>query len=553
MSGTSTPISDEADSNTSMEEDRELLLQSTAMNTIEPEDNGIAAMEPARKTGAGERVRREEVTSYVWFMSSLLFDMFQTRMLIHPWFVWRSIGGVLVGIGSDLGRTLSDGNKELITSATTAGAFVGGIGAGVISDKIGRKMLLSIADVAFILGAVMQATAHSLGKMTAGRAVLGLGVGMASCVCPLLISELAPTHLRGRLVTVNAVAITFGQVLAYTIGAIFEHSQAGWRWMSGFCAIPAIIQLGALFFLPDSPRQLVVRNRISSATAALRKIYSQDTPAQIEDMVADLQKEAHGNALLLGTSPTIVRVRRKSYKLSRKNPYPTTFSFNTLIYYSATLFASMGFSNPIAVGLIISGTNFIGTLFALKYIDSIGRRRILTMTVPGMALGLLLAAMSFYYLTIHTKGRLDPNADYSSTWTGLVLFSMVFYIFAYAIGIGAIPWLQSELFGIAYRGIGTSISTGCNWASNLLIASTYLTLVDAITPSGAFGLYGGTPTISICIVGWIFVILCYPETAGLDIEEVQVIFEKDFGIEASERLRVEKGDRQRLEEQSWDH
>ena len=230
-------------------------------------------------------------------------------MLIHPWFVWRSIGGVLVGIGSDLGRTLSDGNKELITSATTAGAFVGGIGAGVISDKIGRKMLLSIADVAFILGAVMQATAHSLGKMTAGRAVLGLGVGMASCVCPLLISELAPTHLRGRLVTVNAVAITFGQVLAYTIGAIFEHSQAGWRWMSGFCAIPAIIQLGALFFLPDSPRQLVVRNRISSATAALRKIYSQDTPAQIEDMVADLQKEAHGNALLLGSQSVSTRLR----------------------------------------------------------------------------------------------------------------------------------------------------------------------------------------------------------------------------------------------------
>ena len=157
-------------------------------------------------------------------------------------------------------------------------------------------------------------------------------------------------------------------------------------------------------------------------------------------------------------SPTIVRVRRKSYKLSRKNPYPTTFSFNTLIYYSATLFASMGFSNPIAVGLIISGTNFIGTLFALKYIDSIGRRRILTMTVPGMALGLLLAAMSFYYLTIHTKGRLDPNADYSSTWTGLVLFSMVFYIFAYAIGIGAIPWLQSELFGIAYVRPESSVS-----------------------------------------------------------------------------------------------
>ena len=125
-------------------------------------------------------------------------------------------------------------------------------------------------------------------------------------------------------------------------------------------------------------------------------------------------------------------------------------SFNTLMYYSATLFASVGFKNPTAVGLVVSGTNFIGTLLALKYIDTIGRRRILTLTVPGMVVGLSLAALSFYYLTVNTGGRLDPTASYSRLWSGLVLFSMIFYVFAYATGIGNVPWQQAELFSIVY-------------------------------------------------------------------------------------------------------
>jgi SP family myo-inositol transporter-like MFS transporter 13 len=119
-------------------------------------------------------------------------------------------------------------------------------------------------------------------------------------------------------------------------------------------------------------------------------------------------------------------------------------------YYSATLFASIGFRNPTAVGLIVSGTNFLGTLFALKYIDIIGRRRILTWSVPGMVIGLLLASISFHFLTINTGGVLDPSADYPSAWSGLVLFSMVFYVLSYATGIGNLPWQQSELFPISY-------------------------------------------------------------------------------------------------------
>lgn len=131
---------------------------------------------------------------------------------------------------------------------------MGGLAAGVASDKLGRKWLLGGADAFFVLGSVLQAVAHNMGTMVAGRWIIGLGVGMASCVCPLLISELAPTHLRGRLVTINVLGITFGQVVAYGIGAAFENSAGGWRWMCGICAIPGGIQL----------RMLWVRSKLSS-------------------------------------------------------------------------------------------------------------------------------------------------------------------------------------------------------------------------------------------------------------------------------------------------
>jgi SP family myo-inositol transporter-like MFS transporter 13 len=132
---------------------------------------------------------------------------------------------------------------------------------------------------------------------------------MASCVCPLLISELAPTHLRGRLVTINVVAITFGQVVAYAIGAAFERTHGGWRWMSGLCAIPAGIQIAALFYLPDSPRQLIVRDRLVEATNALRKIYPKETPQQLEAKVAGLREEVRAQALILGSQPLTRRIK----------------------------------------------------------------------------------------------------------------------------------------------------------------------------------------------------------------------------------------------------
>ncbi|TEB32804.1 hypothetical protein FA13DRAFT_1731329 [Coprinellus micaceus] len=455
------------------------------------------------------------------------------------------ISGALVTIGSDLGpEALSNSQKELITSATTLGALLGGLAAGIVSDWTGRRIVLGFADIIFIGGAVAQAVCHTVWSMIGGRFLIGVGVGVAACVAPLYIQELSPTKRRGRMVVLNVVMITLGQVIAYGIGAGFFHVSGGWRWMVGLGAVPAGVQLVFLFFLPESPRILVRRGDMEAATKVLSTVYQFATPEQVALKAKLLQTSVQRSIYI--TEHTTFFQRMGSMFLDPVNrralivgcgmqAFQQLSGFNTLMYYSATLFNQIGFDNPTAVGLIVSGTNFVFTLIALKWIDQIGRRRIMVWSAPGMFIGLILASVFFHYLTKQTGGELVGGTDYSKKWSGLVVFSMILFVASYATGLGNVPWQQGELFGLEVRGIGTSLCTATNWAGNLLIGATYLSLMDRITPAGAFGFYAG-----LCFLGWVFVLLCFPETAGLSLEEVRLVFKNGFGIKESKKLREQK-------------
>ncbi|KAJ2916232.1 hypothetical protein MD484_g4195, partial [Candolleomyces efflorescens] len=387
------------------------------------------------------------------------------------------ISGALVTIGSDLGpEALSNSQKELITSATTLGALLGGLVAGIISDWIGRRWVLGIADIIFIGGAVGQAVCHDVWSMIGGRFVIGLGVGVAACVTPLYIQELSPTKQRGRMVVLNVVMITLGQVIAYGIGAAFFHVNSGWRWMVGLGAVPAGFQLAFLFFLPESPRILVSRGNIPEATKVMHKIYQYAQPSQVELKVKILDASVQRSIQITKTTTFAQRMgsmlldpinRRALIVGCGMQAFQQLCGFNTLMYYSATLFKQIGFNNPTAVGLIVSGTNFIFTLVALKWIDTIGRRRIMVWSAPGMVAGLTLASIFFFLaspeaqsismstnsrdssdLAKKTNGSLVDGTEYSTTWSGLVLFAMIVYVASYATGLGNVPWQQGELFGL---------------------------------------------------------------------------------------------------------
>ncbi|CAL1709817.1 unnamed protein product [Somion occarium] len=455
------------------------------------------------------------------------------------------ISGALVTIGGDLGPAeLSSGQKELITSATTLGALIGGLVAGMLSDFLGRRPVLALADVIFIGGAIGQAVCHTVWSMIGCRFLIGVGVGVAACVAPLYIQELSPTRMRGRMVVVNVVAITGGQVVAYGIGAAFEKMHGGWRWMVGLGAIPSGLQFIFLFFLPESPRILIRRDQVEAARSVLSKIYARATAEQVDLKARVLSDAVKQSVYIANTTTLFQRIRmilinptnRRALIISCGLQAQQQLSgFNTLMYYSATLFKEIGFDNPTAVGLIVSGTNFVFTLFALKYIDIIGRRKIMIFSAPGMVLGLVLASVAFHFLTLKTGGQLMDGTQYSTAWSAIVLLAMIFYVASYATGLGNVPWQQGEMFSLEVRGIGTSFATTTNWAMNLLIGATYLSLMDRITPAGSFGFYAG-----LCLLGWIFDVFCFPETAGLSLEETQKIFKHGFGIKESERLRKEK-------------
>lgn len=479
----------------------------------------------------------ERTTWFVWLLvcccaiSGLLFG-YDTGV----------ISGALVTINGDLGPPeLSNGQKEFITSATTLGALLGGLAAGAMSDWTGRRPVLGIADITFMGGAIGQAVSHTVWNMIGCRFLIGIGVGLASCIAPLYIQELSPTRLRGSMVVLNVVMITLGQVIAYGIDAGFANVNAGWRWMVGLGCVPAALQLALLVYLPESPRVLVRRGNMEAARKVLSRVYALASSEQV-DLKLKVLHATVKQSIEISNSTTFWQrfgsvlsnpINRRALVIGcGMQAFQQLCGFNTLMYYSASLFQEIGFNQPTAVGLIISGTNFLFTLFALKYIDVVGRRRIMVFSAPGMVFGLTLASIAFYYMTIHSGGNLVTGVHYSQGWAGIVLLSMIIFVASYATGLGNVPWQQGELFSLDVRGIGTSLCTATNWAANLLIGSTYLSLMSAITPSGAFGFYAG-----LCLLGWLFCVFFFPDVSGLSLEEVQSVFKAGYGIRESERLK----------------
>lgn len=196
------------------------------------------------------------------------------------------ISAVLVYIGTSLDhKTLGSNEKELITSITSGAAFFGAIFAGLTADKYGRKIAIYVGCVLFILGAVLQAASFSLAQMTVGRLVVGFGVGSAAMIVPMYIAEVSPAKFRGRMIGLDNMSITGGQLISYGVGAAFASVDGGWRYMVGGGAIPAIVLCCLLPFCPESPRQLVYHGKLDEARRVIALIYPNGTPLQVDQKV----------------------------------------------------------------------------------------------------------------------------------------------------------------------------------------------------------------------------------------------------------------------------
>ncbi|KAH3681107.1 hypothetical protein WICPIJ_007939 [Wickerhamomyces pijperi] len=449
------------------------------------------------------------------------------------------ISSALVAIGTDLdNKVLTYGEKEIITAATSLGALCTAVIAGLLADCFGRKPVIMFSNVLFLIGASMQCGAHTFWVMTVGRFIMGFGIGIGSLVSPLFISEISPSRFRGRLTVINCLCITGGQLVAYGCGAGLTQVENGWRILVGIGLIPPAIQFVVFFWLPDTPRFYIMKGQLDKACKVLAKTHLGATEDLIHDKVDELSRlnnSIPGKNIFERTINTIKEVHRVPSNLRALiiacglQGIQQFTGFNSLMYFSSTIFETVGFKNSTAVSIIVAATNFVFTIIAFFIIDRVGRRLILLIAIPGMIVSLVICAVAFHFMGIKFDGgQAVVQSDGISGWGIVIIVGMICYVGSYAIGIGNVPWQQSELFPQNVRGIGTSYSTATNWAGSLVISSTFLTMLQKITPPGTFGLFA-----ALSFVSWIFVWFCYPELSGLELEETQQILTGGFNIKAS--------------------
>ncbi|KAK4209584.1 general substrate transporter [Rhypophila decipiens] len=461
------------------------------------------------------------------------------------------ISATLVSIGTGLSdRTLTSLDKSIITSCTSLFALLVSPSASVLADSLGRKRVILAADVLFVVGALIQALSTTIFAMVIGRSIVGAAVGAASFVVPLYIAELSPAAHRGRLITMNIVFITLGQVIAYIVGWVFgsyASQETGWRWMVGLGALPAAVQMVLLLFMPESPRWLVKAGRSGEAKAVIQKVSggnqlgtsSRLVDATLKTIEIEVREEEAARRLSSRrtgrNSPAWVEVMRELFAVRRNRRalaiacllqgLQQLCGFNSLMYFSATIFTLVGFPIPTLTSLVVAVTNFAFTLIALGLIDRVGRRRILLWSIPFMIGGLLLAAYGFSFVQLSSDSTNEAGVGTAQPAQGaafIILVSIMIYVAGYAIGLGNVPWMQSELFSLGVRSVGSGISTATNWGANFVIGLTFLLLMDVLTPTWTFVLYA-----IICGIGYGLIWRVYPETAGLTLEDAATLLEDD--------------------------
>lgn len=458
------------------------------------------------------------------------------------------ISSALVMVGTDLSnKTLTYGEKEFITSATSLGAFIGAILGGVLANFIGRKKVLLGSNVIFVVGTIIQVVAHTVWTMIVGRFVLGFGVGIASLISPLMLSELAPSKYRGRLIVTNTLFITGGQLVAYFINWGLTNVKHGWRVSVGLCMVPPVIQFVLFWFLPDTPRFYIMQGDVEMAKKVIRQTHNEIPEsyvlAVVDEMVTSNSRVPGSNPLqqawnsikIIHTTPANFRALILACGLQGIQQFT---GFNSLMYFSTTIFETIGFHNATAVSIIVAATNFVFTMVALCIIDKVGRRRILLVAIPCMCGSLVICAIAFHFLGVKfTNGsNVDVAAKGITAWGIIVIIGMVLFVASYAIGIGNSAWTGVELFSdVNVRSMGAMYAACTNWAGSLVIASTFLTMLENITPTGTFSFFAG-----LCLISFLFIFFLYPEVAGLQLEETTELLSHGFKVREASKLSAER-------------
>ena len=401
--------------------------------------------------------------------------------------------------------TLSTLEQGFLVSIILIGAIIGVSAAGELSDRLGRKPAIMIADVFFIIGAMSLLFADSFPSLIFGRLITGVGVGVASLTVPLYLAELSPPKQRGALVTLNQLAITIGILLAYLVG-LMEADTANWRALFGFALIPSVIQLIGMFFLPETPTYLAMNGQPKEAKRLLRLVRPRESVDSVYSKLkaspkskanfSSLFQKAMLPALIVGLGLSILQ---------------QITGINTVIYYANQIFNLAGFGTDKAAiwaSLGVGIVNVVATIVSVWLLDRAGRRPLLIIGIGAMTVGLLALSVSFWFAI--------PGESV------LAVLSLMVYVAGFAIGLGPVAWLIiSEVYPHAIRGRAMSLAIFANWVANYLVSLTFLSLIDWLSSAGAFLLYA-----IICGYALYFVYRRVPETKGKTLEQIEGFWKK---------------------------
>jgi sugar porter (SP) family MFS transporter len=398
---------------------------------------------------------------------------------------------------------LTELQTQTAASSLLAGCVAGAAVAGVLSDRLGRRFVLMLSAVLFTLSSIGAAVPRDLTDFVWARLAGGVAIGVASVLAPVYIAEVAPREIRGRLVSLNQMAIVSGILLAYLVNWTLSFGGPGsWRGMFAAAAVPSLAFLLALFRVPESPRWLIERGRQREASAVLARVGGPEyARAEAEQIRAAVAEESGGLAQLLEP-----RMRRPLLLAVALAVLQQITGINTVLFYGSIIFREqMGAATEtaaIGANVVIGLLNFLATLVALWTIDRIGRRPLLMIAAAGMAVCQIALAAAF---------RMQPPP------AALVIGLMMLCVASFAVGLGPGVWvLLSEIFPTRIRGRAMSIATICLWIACTILTMTYLTLVRVASISGAFLIYA-----SMCVVTFLIVWKLTPETRGRSLEEIE--------------------------------
>ena len=444
--------------------------------------------------------------------------------------VVAAIGGILFGYDT---AVISGTTKAVTTQfalntiqegwyvgCALIGSIIGVLVAGMLSDGIGRKRTMLIAALMFSISAFGCAIAANFSQLVVFRMFGGFGIGVVSIVSPMYISEVAVASKRGTLVALYQLMITLGFLLAYLVNFIIyknvDESVSGslmtnmfnseyWRGMLGCNLIPDIIFLVVIFFIPESPRWLLVKGRGSEASAILQRIYitEEEASKQAGETLSAIGSEVKANWKEI-FEPGIFRAVLIGCAIAILGQF---MGVNAVLYYGRKIFEDAGMTGDVSLlsTVLVGAVNFLTTIIATVIIDKVGRKQLVYWGVSSMIICLLAIALYFF------KGAALGLGN------GFLLTFFLLYVFSTAISISAVVFvILSEMYPNRVRGLAMSIAGMALWVGTYLIGQLTPWFLANLTPAGTFLMFA-----IMCVPYMLIMWKLMPETTGMTLEEIE--------------------------------